>query len=169
VMDDVLARPPPATRVGPASAPVGPARQLWLAARELAKALWYTIWLPTLPWWVLRYEVALRRLRRCARHLGCRLFVLATPVPLRAGNSPTPGLHWYVALLARYLRAQDGGDVVVADLYARLQGQSPEPLHFLHDRMVHLTTVGTQRAAAVVLEAITAGAARRGLPGGPAS
>lgn len=169
VMDEALSwllAPTLAAPLAPAGAPAaGPARQVWLAARSAAKALWYLVWLPTLPWWALRYDRALRSLRRFARGAGCRLLVLATPVPLRAGNSPTPGLHWYVALLARYLRAQDGGDVVVADLYGRLQGPSPEPLHFQHDRMVHLTTAGTRRATAVVLQAIADGAARRTLFG----
>jgi hypothetical protein len=149
----------------PRARPAPPAQIAWRAARSTAKALWYLLWLPTLPWWALRYDRGLRSLRRFARAAGCRLFVLATPVPLRAGNSPVPGLHWYVALLAHYLRTQDRGDTVVADLYGELQGPSPEPLHFLHDRMVHLTTAGTRRATAVVLDAIAAGAARRALLG----
>ncbi|HLH24531.1 MAG TPA: hypothetical protein VK066_18575 [Chloroflexota bacterium] len=145
------------------------ARRAWHAARSAMKASWYLLWLPTLPWWALRYHLALRSLRRYARQRGCRLFVLATPVPLRDGNSRAPGLHWYIDLLARYLRGQEGGDVVAADLYRRLQAPSAEPLHFYHDRMVHLTRAGTQRAAAVVLDAIAAGAARCGLPGDAAS
>jgi hypothetical protein len=141
-----------------------PARRAWLVARSAGKAAWYALWLPTLPWWALRYARAFRALRRFARQAGCQLFVLATPVPLPAAGSQTPGLHWYVALLARYLRTQEGGDVVVADLYARLQGPSAEPLQFWHDQMVHLTTAGTRRAATVLLEAIGRGAARRRLP-----
>jgi len=132
-------------------------RRAWLATRSALKALWYAGWLPTLPWWVLRYDRALRSLRQLARQAGCRLLVVATPVPLCVPSFQTPGLHWYVALLARYLRAQAGGEVVVADLYARLQDPSPEPLHFRHDRMVHLTAAGTRRAAEVVVDAICTG------------
>jgi hypothetical protein len=163
VMDEVVGYMLAGTLVGPPPAPAGPARHAWLVGREAAKALWYAAWLPTLPWWALRYQLGLRSLRRFAREAGCRLFVLATPVPLRDGHSRLPGLSWYVALLARYLRLHDAGDTVVADLYGALQGPSPEPLHFYHDRMVHLTTRGTQRAAAIVLGAILRGVARRGL------
>jgi hypothetical protein len=179
VMDDVqghMAVPPPSPPAAPlpnppAAVPTGPPtlplarlkREAWLQARAAAKALWYLAWLPTLPLWALRYDRALRSLLRYARQAGCRLVALATPVPLRIGNPRTPGLHWYVALLAAYLRTQAGADVVVADLYARLLAPSREPLYFLHDRMVHLTTAGTQIAAAVVQAAIEQGAARRGL------
>src|SRR5581483_1194027 len=57
-------------------------RRAWLATRSALKALWYAGWLPTLPWWVLRYDRALRSLRQLARQAGCRLLVVATPVPL---------------------------------------------------------------------------------------
>jgi hypothetical protein len=168
VMDDVVGYLLPGALVGPPPAPTGPARRAWLVSREAVKVLWYALWLPTMPWWVLRYELALRSLRRFARQAGCRLLVLATPVPLRDGRSRLPGLHWYVALLATFLRAHDAGDVVVADLYAGLREPSPEPLHFYHDRMVHLTSVGTRRAAEIVLAAIVRGAARHGLFDEPA-
>jgi hypothetical protein len=143
-----------------------PLRQAWLVVRSAGKSIWYALWLPTLPWWALRYARGLWALRCFARQAGCRLFVLATPVPLDPEHARAPGLHWYVALLARYLRAQDGGDTVVADLYARLQDPSGEPLQFWHDRMVHLTIQGTQRAATVVLDALEAGAQRGKLLGG---
>src|SRR4051812_2934677 len=92
-------RPPGLADVEAARA-VHPARQLWVAARSGAKAAWYLLWLPTLPWWMLRYARALRSLRRYARTAGCRLLVIATPVPLQPSNARAPGLHWYVALLA---------------------------------------------------------------------
>ena len=167
VMDDVVGYLLPGALLGPPPRGDGPTRQAWLVWREAAKVLWYTLWLPTLPWWIARYEVGLRALRRFARQAGCRLFVIATPVPLREGASRLPGLHWYVALLASYLGARKSSDVVVADIHGGLQGPSAEPMHFYHDRMVHLTTAGTRRAADIVLAAILRGATQRGLVAAP--
>jgi hypothetical protein len=162
VMDDVLGTFAGAPSFGPTTVPSA-GRRVWIAVRMAIKVGWYALWLPTLPWWVLRYERALRSLQGFARRAGCRLFVLATPVPLRSDTGWLPGLHWYVALLAHYLRTKAGDDVMIADLYDRLGRADREALYLYHDRMVHLTAYGTEQAAQVVIEVIAEGAARQRL------
>jgi hypothetical protein len=135
-------------------------RRAWLATRWTTKVLWYLAWLPTLPLWMLRYDRALRSLLRFCRAAGCRLVVLTTPVPLARVQPWTPGLHWYVAALAQFLRAKASHHVVVADLFRELAAPSDEPLYVAHDGMIHLTASGTQTAAATVVRATLDGADR---------
>src|SRR5205823_2741289 len=92
-------------------------RRVWRATRWTTKVLWYLAWLPTLPLWMLRYDRAMRSLLGFCRTAGCRLVVLTTPVPLAQVQPWTPGLHWYVAVLAQFLRAKASRDVVIADLF----------------------------------------------------
>src|SRR5262249_8280048 len=133
---------------------------VWLAMRWTTKVLWYLAWLPTLPLWMLRYDRALRSLLRSCRAAGCRLVVLTTPVPLAYVQPWTPGLHWYVAALAHFLRWKASRDVVVADLFRELAAPSEEPLYLAHEGMIHLTASGSQMAAATVVRATLDGADR---------
>jgi hypothetical protein len=137
----------------PPEVPAGPPERRWLRARHWwLSHLWYAAWVLALPVRLARYVTGLERTIRACRRQGCRLFVVATPVPYPGDRSRRA--RAYQRLLAALIRRRVGRGVAVADLFGHLTAAGADPI-LPHDPH-HLTVEGHRQAADELMRALAA-------------